>query len=347
MPFYTFGSALKSTLPSAAFSSPPPPAAHPSMLADSDSSLPAAAHTNPEHAPVPAPRKRFAVPAPPLCPPVPAPRQCLLVPALPECPPVSTPPERPQVPALPERKTEPASTSPKEFFWGGSRVPAIEAGSGAGAMALEVVSPWPPESQDLPLPPEFLDPPWPPEFPCRPASRAPPPRWIFYGAGCTCWGGGADVYDHQSRSPSPGALITEHRHLSSLIKSTSPTHSSCTVIVYSLHCETNIAMCYLPDSPAIVYLLVVPVFRSPFSTGLHHFCDPPSPRSIVPIGSPGIGNRTCYTQMRLSWTLQFPAHSPGFCTLLHSTVCHQSINLLLFALNSVSRVNNTYSFNQE
>ncbi len=105
-------------------------------------------------------------------------------------------------------------------------------------------------------------------------------------------GGGADVYDPQSRSPSPGVLITEHRHLSPLIKSTSSTHSSCTVIVYSFHSETNIAMCYLPDSPAIVYLLVISVFRSPFSTGLHHFCDPPSPRSIVPTGSPGIGNRT-------------------------------------------------------
>ncbi len=94
-------------------------------------------------------------------------------------------------------------------------------------------------------------------------------------------------------------------------------------------------------------LPLVPVFRFPFSTGLHHSCAPPSPRSIVPTGSPGIGNRTCYTQMRLSWTLQFLAHSPGLCTLLHSTVCHQSIKLLLFALDSVSRVNNTYSFNQE
>ncbi len=180
VPFYTFGSALKSTLPSEAFSSPPPPAAHPSMLADSDSSLPAAAHSNPENAPVPAPRKRFAVQAPPLCPPVPAPRQCLLVPALPECPPVPTPPER---------QTEPASTSPKDFFFGGggggggSRAPAIEAGAGAVSVALEVVSPWPPESQDSPWPrkspdspwpPEFLDPPWPPEFPWRPPAS---PSW--------------------------------------------------------------------------------------------------------------------------------------------------------------------------
>ncbi len=76
VPFHTFGSALKTTLPSTAFSSPPPPAAHPSMLADADLS--------PEHAPVPAPRKGFAVPAPPLRPPVPAPRQCPLVPALSE-----------------------------------------------------------------------------------------------------------------------------------------------------------------------------------------------------------------------------------------------------------------------
>ncbi len=79
--------------------------------APAPSSPPAAADSSPEHTPMPAPRKRLGLPAPPECPPVPDPRQRRPVPAPPG--PV------PLVPAPPERQTEPASTSPNEFFCGG------------------------------------------------------------------------------------------------------------------------------------------------------------------------------------------------------------------------------------
>ncbi len=109
--------------------------------------------------------------------PEPAPRQR---------PPVSTPPERPQVSAPPERQPDRAPTIPKEFFWGGSRAPAVEAR--AGAAATEAVLPCPPESQDPPWPPESPDPPWPPESPDPPWTpespdlpwqpELPAPPWV-------------------------------------------------------------------------------------------------------------------------------------------------------------------------
>ncbi len=72
--------------------SPEPPSA-------AKSSPPATADSSPEHAPVPAPRKRFAVPAPP------------------ERPPVHAPPERPSVPAPSEQLPDRAPTFPKKVFF--------------------------------------------------------------------------------------------------------------------------------------------------------------------------------------------------------------------------------------
>ncbi len=65
---------------------------------------------------------------------------------------------------------------------------------------------------------------------------------------------------HLRQKPDHNYLITEHRHLSPLIKSTI---SMLSLSLSGLkHC-----MCYIPDPPTFVYLLVIPVFRSPFSTG--------------------------------------------------------------------------------
>ncbi len=100
------------------------------------------------------------------------------------------------------------------------------------------------------------------------------------------------------------SLITEHRHLSPLIKSTISTHSSQAVTVWSQTLYVLLTW--------LTYLCLPP-----------SSCAPPSPRSIVPTGSPGKGIRTCYSQIRLSWTLPFPAHSPGLSTLPHSTTIAQ------------------------
>ncbi len=82
----------------------------------------------------------------------------------PECPQVPAPPEHPQVP-------DRVYTFPKEFFWGGSRAPAIEAGAGARAAASKADSP------DLPSVPEQA-PPWRPPVlspcPLRPPERPLP-----------------------------------------------------------------------------------------------------------------------------------------------------------------------------
>ncbi len=123
---------------------------------------------------------------------------------------------------------------------------------------------------------------------------------------------------HQRHSPDHNHLITEHRHLSPLIKST------INALLSSRHCLVSNIVCftYLTHLP-FVYLLVVPVFQSPFSTGFHRSCAPPSPCSIVPTGYPGKGKRTCYAQIRFHWTLPFPAHSPELSTLLHSTASDQ------------------------
>ncbi len=59
---------------------------------------------------------------------------------------------------------------------------------------------------------------------------------------------------HQRHSPDHNHLITEHRHLSPLIKSTISTHSSQAVTVWSQHCMLN-----LPDPLTFVCILVVPV----------------------------------------------------------------------------------------
>ncbi len=121
--------------PSAAPSSLPPSVALSSLPSAGNSTPPSAAHSSPEHAPVPAPQKRYSEPAPPEQPPVPAPRQRPPEPAPQLRPQVSTPPERPKVPAPSVHQTDRAPTFPKEFFWGGSRAPAIEAEVGAGAGA--------------------------------------------------------------------------------------------------------------------------------------------------------------------------------------------------------------------
>ncbi len=130
-------SAGKSSPPFAAHSSPPaaanscPPAAQLSALIQAPEHPPVAALA-PEHPPVSA----LAPERPPERPPVPAPRK-----SPPEGPPVPSLPERPQVPAPPERQPDPvsgpgralgSSTFPKDFFWGSSRAPVIEAGAGLG-----------------------------------------------------------------------------------------------------------------------------------------------------------------------------------------------------------------------
>ncbi len=56
-----------------------------------------------DSSPVPASRKRYAVPGPPVHPPVPAPRKCYAVPAPPERPPVPAPRHCPLEAALRER----------------------------------------------------------------------------------------------------------------------------------------------------------------------------------------------------------------------------------------------------
>ncbi len=160
-PSCTPPSTAPSSPPSAAISSPPPFAAHSSPPAVSVASpsavyvasLPVAAPSKPE----PAPRPR---------PPEPTPRQRPQLSALPERPQVPAPPEHPQVP-------DRAPTFLKEFFWGGSRAPAIE----AGAAASEADPPWPPELPDPSLPPELPDPPCQPELPdppCQPELPDPP-----------------------------------------------------------------------------------------------------------------------------------------------------------------------------
>ncbi len=276
-------SAGKLTLPSVAHSRPPAvPVASPPSAADSSR----------KHAPVPAPRKRLAVPAPPERPPVPAPperspvpapRQRLPEPAPRQRPPESAPPEHPLVPAPPERQPERAPTFPKDLFLGGEVVglQPVEAGVGAGAAAAEADPPWPPVSPDPPWPPELPDPPWPPELPDppwryspypspAPASRVPTPtsRWNCYGAGRTFREGEvmSGSICHQSRlSPDHNLLITITPDYSAwaLYHCTPPAQelSGLRFALRDIRC-----MCYLPDSPTVVYLLVLTVIRSPFST---------------------------------------------------------------------------------
>ncbi len=71
-----------------------------------------------------------------------------------------------------------ASTFPKDFFWGDSMAPAVEAGVGAGDAASEAVPPWPPKSLDPPWPPKSPNPPWPPKSLDPPwPSKLPAPPW--------------------------------------------------------------------------------------------------------------------------------------------------------------------------
>ncbi len=92
------------------------------------------------------------------------------------------------------------------------------------------------------------------------------------------------------------------------------------------------SMCYLPDSPTFVYLLVVPVSRSLCSCS----CVPSSPRSY----SHWILWKRKQDLLRSGKTLLNIAIPCTLTWTLHlaSLHCHYSINLLLFALTSVSLV---------
>ncbi len=119
---------------------------------------PATADSSPEHAPVPAPRKHFALLTHPECPPVPSPQKHPPQPVPPERPQVFAPPERIQVSTPPVRLPDRGPTFP-------NMAPAVE--DRAGATASEVVPPWRPKSPDPPWPPKLPAPPWPPESPVR------------------------------------------------------------------------------------------------------------------------------------------------------------------------------------
>ncbi len=105
-------------------------------------------------------------------------------------------PDHSQVPATPEHQpgTYQPLLSPRNFFWGGSRTPAIEAGVGAGAVASEADSPRLPESLDPPWPPELPAPPWVPEWEpswrppvMSPCPLRPPERPLLPVGCCMAW----------------------------------------------------------------------------------------------------------------------------------------------------------------
>ncbi len=114
-----------SSLPAESMASPPTVRMASQPVAAHSSPVPAlrkryAVPAPPECPSVPAPRKRYAVPAPPECPPVPAPQKRYAVPVPPECPPVPAPCKHYAVPAPPECPLVPAPQ--KQFavpFFGG------------------------------------------------------------------------------------------------------------------------------------------------------------------------------------------------------------------------------------
>ncbi len=119
------------------------------------------------------------------------------------------------------------------------------------------------------------------------------------------------------------STATCHHSSRALYQHTSPKHSLS---------DLKHSMCYLPDSPTFVYLLVVPVSRSLCSCS----CVPPSPRSYShwihwkrkqDLLCSGKTLLNIAIPCTLTWTLH-----------LASLHCHYSINLLLFALTSMSLV---------
>ncbi len=85
---------------------------------------------------------------------------------------------------------------------------------------------------------------------------------------------------HQLHSPDLTHLITDHLHLSPVIKSTISTHFSRTVTVWSV-------LTFRVDSPdPLTFLLQYRRYCVPLPN-LHRSCAPPSPSSIAPAGSYG------------------------------------------------------------
>ncbi len=119
------------------------------------------------------------------------------------------------------------------------------------------------------------------------------------------------------------STATCHHSSRALYQRTPPKHSLS---------DLKHSMCYLPDSPTFVYLLVVPVSRSLCSCS----CVPSSPRSY----SHWIHWKRKHDLLRSGKTLLNIAIPCTLTWTLHlaSLHCHYSINLLLFALTSVSLV---------
>ncbi len=137
---------------------------------------------------------------------------------------------------------------------------------------------------------------------------------------------------HQQHSPDHTHLITEHRHLSPLIKSTISTHSSQAVTVWSQTLYVLLTwLTYLCLPPSCSHVPISVLHRSPpflCSTISSLYCSHCIPwkrkkdllrsdKTLLNIAIP----------CALTWTLH-----------LASLHCHLSTNLLLFALTSVSLV---------
>ncbi len=89
-------------------------------------------------------------------------------------------------------------------------------------------------------------------------------------------------------TPDPAHLITDHRHLSPVIKSTISKHFSRTVTAWSqtFHVDSPdpLAFC-LQSRRSCVPILDLHHSCAPI-LDLHHSCAPPSPSSIAPAGPP-------------------------------------------------------------